>query len=282
MIKDLQLTVLIIFTVLAFTSWGCNENSTGPGHDDLTGESETYEILPAGDESVTGSLTLEERYDGFTRVTVELEDLMEDEEYYVHIYSNTALDGGDLLIELAALDNSANQSVIIVSVDEEGNTITYDDLISINAHLTVYLVGDEQDIIAAQADIGENALTGNSETVELNEVEESGISGTLELFERTNGHALAVIELTGTGSDQMYKAHLYENDNGDQNEPLFVFNDVDGETGLSMTNIFEIEDGTVFGYEEVTGENAAIHIYLDENDMTLIASGNLETDEESE
>src|SRR5690625_8022746 len=93
-------------------------------------------------------------------------------------------------------EGSGGENKLTIRVDEDGESITYDDLVESNAHIRVYLSGDT-DTILAHADIGGNALTGESLELELEEVDESGVSGEIRFHERENGTVLAVIELSG-------------------------------------------------------------------------------------
>ena len=102
------------------------------------------------------------------------------------------------------------------------------------------------------------------------------ISGTASFFRRQNGEALAVIELMNTPVDGMHPGHIHQNDVTTTGPVIFTFNDVDGNTGISKTNVIQLDDGTPFGYDDVLEVNGYINIHLSATDLdTLVAQGNI-------
>lgn len=270
----------IIITIFLFAWAACSSSSTGSEPGDLTGESAEYELSSAGDSSINGTFLLEERIDGYTQVTIELTGLDEEEEYTVMIYSGTILDGGDLLIEFDPVDGSSGESVVVLSADAEGNTVTYEDLLELDAHLVVHPAEDEEEILAL-VDIGRNALTGESLSFELDEVDESGVTGEISFLERAGGGILAVIEMENGGQAGEYSARLYEEDEEAPGDLLFEFNPFDAETGISKTNVSEFEDGTSIEFEDLEELEATLHVY-DDSGTTVISIGEIATESDSE
>lgn len=269
-------TLFILSFIFLWTA--CSDSSTGNLPDDLTGESITYELNASEDSSVDGTVLFEERVDGDIQVTIGLNGLDEEEEYQLGVYSNTALEEGDLLIDLQSVEGASGENELIITVDEEGETLTYDDLLEINAHIRVYS-GSDTDTILATADIGGNALTGESLELELEEVDESGVNGEVHFHERENGTVLAVIELTGISGTENPVAHLHEEE-GDTD--LFIFQPINSETGISRTQMAELEDGTPFGFEDLNELDAHIKIFPDEADQTVLARANLGNGDDEE
>ena len=70
--------LFILSSLLLWTA--CSDSSTGNIPDDLTGESVTYELIPANDSSIDGKVTFDERVDGDVQVAIELNGLEEEEE----------------------------------------------------------------------------------------------------------------------------------------------------------------------------------------------------------
>lgn len=261
--------LFILSSLLLWTA--CSDSSTGNIPDDLTGESVTYELIPANDSSIDGKVTFDERVDGDVQVAIELNGLEEEEEYRVGVYNNSAIEEGGLLIDLKSVEGSAGESNLIITVDEDGESITYDDLLESNAHIRVYLSGDT-DTILAHADIGGNALTGESLELELEEVDESGVSGEIRFHERENGTVLAVIELSGISGAESPIAHLHE---AESDADLFIFEPVDSETGISRSQMAELEDGTPFGFDDLDELHAHIKVFPSESDDTVLARADL-------
>jgi hypothetical protein len=269
--------LLITISAFLLIAAACSDNSTGTEPGDLTGESVSYELSEVGDSDTNGTVTFAERVDGYTQVNVELSGVPEEEEYPVRIYSNTVLQGGDLLIELEPVGESG-ESVTLVSADAEGNTISYDDMITLNAHIQVHPAEDDTETVLAVADAGGNKLTGKSFTFDVEEENESGINGTVEFYERRNGTILSVIEIAGADPSQTHIARLYSADEDENGEPLFTFSSIDGETGTSYTDFYELNDETSFEFDDLEEFKGIIHIYNSDNDLSLIASAIIETE----
>lgn len=283
MIKLTLYKLLFSVTALFVISSACSDTSTGLEPGDLTGEYVSYELDATGDSGLTGTLTFAERIDGFAEVTVELSEVPVEKEYSVQINSGTILQGGDLLIKLEPVDESG-ESVTTVSADAEGNTVSYEDLIEINGHLNVYSSENETETILAQADVGGNKLTGEALVFDIEEENESAITGSVEFLERISGNILAVIELSGTDPAQTHIARLYsagdeENDNG---EHQFTFSEIDGESGISYTDLYELNDESEFLYEDLKEFEGSVHIYYSEDDLTLLATATMEPEEEAD
>ena len=281
MIKLIHYKLLFSVTALFVISSACSDTSTGPEPGDLTGEYVSYELDATGDSELTGTLTFAERVNGFTEVTVDLSEVPEEKEYTVQLNSGTILQGGDLLIKLEPVDESG-ESVTNVSADAEGNAVSYDDLIGINGHVNVYPSEHETETILAQADVGGNKLTEEALVFNVEEENESAITGSVEFLERINGNILAVIELSGADPAQTHIARLYsagdeENDNG---EHLFTFSGIDGESGISHTDFNELNNETEFLFDDLKEFKGTVHIYFSEDDLNLLATATIEPEEE--
>lgn len=268
-----------LFILSSLFLWtACSDSSTGNIPDELTGESVTYDLSSANESSIDGAVSFDERVDGDIQVTIELNGLDEEEEYLVGVYKNTALEEGDLLIDLKSVEGSAGENELIITVDEDGESLTFGDLLETNAHIRVYLSGDT-DTVLAHADIGGNALTGESLELELEEVDESGVSGEIRFHERENGTVLAVIELTGISGAENPIAHLHD---AESDADLFIFQPVDNETGVSRSQMAELEDGTPFGFDNLDELHAHIKVFPNESGDTVLARADLGNDEDEE
>lgn len=262
-------TLFILSSLFLWTA--CSDSGTGTIPDDLTGESITYNLNAAEESSIDGEVILEERVNGDTQIRITLNDLDEGEEYLAGVYSNTVLDEGELLIDLESIEGSSGENELIVSANEDGETLSYDDLLEINGHIRIYLSGDSETILSS-TDIGGNALTGESMDVALEEVDESGVNGEVEFLERRDGTILAVIELTGINGGEDLTAHLHDEEN---DSDLFTFQAFDSATGISRTNISEFDDGTPITFEELEELQAHIHVHQGDVEQAIIASGEL-------
>jgi len=265
----------ILSVILLFTLSACSDSGTGSPPGELTGESVEFDLKSVGDSSIDGKVLFEERIDGFTRVTITLNGLDEGTDYTVQFYTGTTLDEGDPIIELDHVEGSSGEIVQVLSADAEGNTITYEDLLEIDAHLRVYEVDDTGTTLAV-IDIGKNALTGEVHEFEFEEVNSSGVHGNVEFHERVSGKILAVIYLEGSADKDEFVAKLYEKDEENVN-PLFEFNPFDSESGLSKTNMAEFENDSSVEFEEL---EALLYIYNE--DMVIVSQAKITHENNSE
>jgi hypothetical protein len=96
--------------------------------------------------------------------------------------------------------------------------------------------------LVAQGHIGQNQLTGVSKVYPLGSVAVPAISGTATFFKRVNGEALAVVQcktLQMVIHTQVTFMPIQLKVVG-----LFSFKPVTGGTGLSVTNISKLDNGT--------------------------------------
>jgi hypothetical protein len=261
--------LLSVYLFLILISTACLDSASGPNPDELTGESISYELSDAESSGVSGTLQIAERVDGFSRVTLELSELPDGDEFPVVVYTNTALQEGEELIILMSAGESGI-SITNVYSDVDGNTVRYEHWEELDAHILVHDDSEEESVIA-QADIGVNALTGEEWSWELETSNDSGIDGAVTLYERNSGFMKALIQLEGADPDETYIARLYASADEDE-EHIFTFSEISGETGGSASDMYEQVDGseiTFSDFEEFTG---VINIYTDDSLMNKVAS----------
>src|SRR5690606_15838174 len=122
----------------------------------------------------------------------------------------------------------------------------------------------------------QNALTGLSETHELNSVSDPAISGTVKFEERKNGEAVATITLDGTSGGNTHPAHIHNNSAAEGGGIAIDFNPVDGATGISKTNIKQLNDGTPVTYSDLLEFDGYVNVHLSAAQLgTLIAQGDI-------
>ena len=111
----------------------------------------------------------------------------------------------------------------------------------------------------------------------LNEKAVPGISGTATFFERKNGEALAVLDIANTPAGGMHPAHIHMGSVA--NAPgsiLLTFNPVNGDTGMSKTNVSKLDDQTSFGYSNVLSVDGYVNVHLSAEDLgTIVVQGNV-------
>lgn len=266
---------LTVCSVIGFV--GCSsdddENAT-PGPTE-TGLSQTYTLEDVG-QGISGTAVYTELSDNTTKVTIQLQNTPDGGSHPAHIHMNSAVEGGGVAISLAAVDGTTGMSESIISTNDNGDAVTYADLIAYDGHIMVHLSLDEMSTIVARGDVGGNALTETSETYTLEEVDGSGVSGTATFEERANGNTLVTIELNGTPAGGDHPAHIHMNDVATGGGVVLGFTNVNGDTGMSMTHVEEMNDETPVSYSELITYNGHIMVHLSPDDLaTVVARGNI-------
>lgn len=250
------------------------------GQNDLTGASKTYSLGEKAVAGIDGEVTFFERNNGEALSVIELMNTPEGGIHPAHIHQNSAVEGGGIAFSFNPVDGTTGQSKTNIAQLDDGTSFSYDDVLNFNGYINVHLSAEELGVIVAQGDIGSNELTGMSKMYDLNEKDVPGISGMVTFFERKGGNALARIELMNTPEGGMHPAHIHNNDAATGGGIAFSFNPVIGDTGISETNVAQLDDGTAFGYGDIEEFNGYINVHLSmENLATIVAQGNIGSNE---
>ena len=246
------------------------------GENELTGESKSYVLEERAVEGISGSVVFEERKSGDALATIMLDGTPEDGMHPAHIHMNTAVEGGDIAFTFNPVNGATGMSMTDVSMLDDETAFGYNDVLDYDGYVNVHLSADDLGTIVAQGDIGENELTGESKSYELEERAVDGISGSVTFEERANGEALATIMLDGTPDGGMHPAHIHMNTAAEGGDIAFTFNPVNGTTGMSMTNVAMLDDDTAFGYDDVLAYDGYVNVHLSaENLGTIVAQGDI-------
>lgn len=237
----------------------------------------TFELNSVADPNISGTAKFIKNEDNSTTVELQLSGTPAGGMHPAHIHYNTAAEGGDIAVTLGTVNGDTGFSSMTFSKLDDETNISYEDLLDFDGYINVHLSDSELTTLVAQGDIGENELTGESKTYTLNELDVTGISGTATFYERVNGNALATLKLLNTPVDGTHPAHIQmgsvANAPGDI---MFTFNPVDGETGMSKTNVEELDDETDFGYNDVLNVDGYINVHLSAAELgTIVAQGNV-------
>ena len=267
-----QLCLLVMATLVI----GCSDDD-GMNQPPTTGDETTYDLAELSDSGVSGTAKIEELDDGTSKLTLDLTGTPSDGMHPSHIHANTAAESGDIIISLNEVDGSTGMSETIISEDAAGNMVTYQDLLEIDGYINVHLSPDELTTVVAQGDIGQNDLTGESKTYTLGEKDVDGISGSVMFEERMNGEAQATIMLDGTPDGEMHPAHIHMNTALEEGSIIYSFDAVNGNSGMSRSNVAELEDGTSFGYSDVLSVDGYVNVHLGPGDdlATIVAQGDI-------
>ena len=246
------------------------------GQNDLTGESKTYDLGEKDVPGISGEVMFSQRVNGEALAQLTIMGTPAGGIHPAHIHQNTAIEGGGILFSFNPVDGNTGISMTNVAAFDDGSSFMYSDIETLDAYVNVHLSAANLGTIVSQGDIGQNDLTGNTITYDLGEKDVAGISGNVLFSERVNGEALAEIMLTGTPAGGMHPAHIHENTAVEGGGILFTFNSINGDTGMSATNVATFNDGSAFGYADIEALDAYINVHLSASDLaTIVAQGDI-------
>lgn len=250
------------------------------GVNELTGESKTYELGEKDVDGIGGSVIFEERMSGEALATIMLEGTPDGGVHPAHIHMGTAAEGpGDIAFTFNTVDGTTGMSMTHVAALDDDTEFGYEDVLNYDGYVNVHLSADQLGVIVAQGDIGQNELTGESASYDLNMVDVDGIMGTAMFKERVNGETLVTIMLEGTLDGGMHPAHIHVGSVADAPGDIAIsLNSVNGNTGMSMTNVsaFDGEDAETIDYNTLLEYNGYLNVHLSADDLgTLVAQGNV-------
>ncbi|TYB77212.1 CHRD domain-containing protein [Bizionia myxarmorum] len=246
------------------------------GQNELIGNSKTYSLNTRDVDGISGSVKFEERKNGEALARIELTNTIPGTLHPAHIHINTALQSGAIALTFNEIDGDTGISRTNISVLDDGTSFLYADVMDFDGYVNVHLSSTDLGTIIAQGDLGINALTGEFVEYDLNEVDTPGIQGKATFYKRESGDALAVLEIENTIIGDSHPAHIHANDFETTGAILFTFNPVIGETGISQTNVIQLDDATAFGYDDVILINGYINVHESATNLgTIIAQGNI-------
>lgn len=246
------------------------------GQNELTGEAKTYALGSVDVDGIEGTATFEERINGEALATIMLSNTPDGGMHPGHIHANTAVEGGDILFTFNPVNGTTGMSKTNVAALNDETAFGYAQVLDVDGYINVHLSAEELGTLVAQGDIGQNELTGESKTYALSSVAVPSISGTATFEQRLNGEALATINLEGTPAGGMHPGHIHANSAAEGGAILFTFNPVNGDTGISKTNVAMLNDETPFGYDEVLIVDGYINVHLSADELgTLVAQGDI-------
>ena len=250
------------------------------GQNDLTGTTMSYDLGEKAVAGISGDVMFSERVNGEALAEIMLSGTPPGGEHPAHIHANTAAEGGGILFSFNPIDGDTGMSATNVTAFDDGSPLAYADIDGLDAYINVHLSASALGTIVAQGDIGQNDLTGDSKAYVLAEKDVASISGTATFFKRVNGSALAILEIQNTPTDGMHPAHIHDNDAATGGGIAFTFNVVDGNTGLSTTQVEALNNATAITYDDILTYNGYINVHLSATQLsTIVAQGNIGSNE---
>jgi len=145
--------VLALFVGAVVTACQENENISV----DTTGNEMVYPLQQASDYAISGTVSVREKCDGSSIVTVSLTGTEGNIEHPVHLHlGNISEPGADVVALLNPVLGSTGQSETLLKQLSDETQITYRQLIDLNACIKVHLAasGPDRDIVLAGGNIG--------------------------------------------------------------------------------------------------------------------------------
>ncbi|MDN3687352.1 CHRD domain-containing protein [Cyclobacterium jeungdonense] len=246
------------------------------GGNELTGVMKMYSLNERAVPGIDGSITFEERMNGFTLATIQLNNTPDGGIHPAHIHANSAAEGGGIIVSFNPVDGSSGMSKTTIRGLDDGTPLMYEDLLTIDGYVNVHLSINQLGVIVAQGDIGGNELTGMTSSYDLGELAVPGISGTITFSERQNGFTLATIQLENTPDGGIHPAHIHANSAATGGGIIVSFNPVNGTTGMSQTTLRALDDGTALTYEDLQTIDGYVNVHLSPEQLgVIVAQGNI-------
>ena len=246
------------------------------GQNELTDDMKMYDLGSVSDPDISGMAVFTKRVNGTTLVTLDLMNTPTGGVHPSHIHFNTAAEGGDVAISLSSVNGDNGKSMTQVGMLNDGTAITYEELLSYDGYINVHASVDDLATLVAQGDIGQNELTGDEKVYDLASVSNPAISGTATFKKRVNGTALVALMLMGTPADGVHPSHIHFNTAAEGGDVAISLSSVNGESGMSMTQVGMLNDGTAITYEELLNFDGYINVHVSADDLaTLVAQGDI-------
>ncbi|WP_299703301.1 CHRD domain-containing protein [uncultured Pontibacter sp.] len=264
-------TLMLVLSTVVLT--GCKDDDDSPLPFPNT---KVYDLESVAVETIEGTATFVRLNERTTSITIVLTGTPTGGRHPAHIHANTAAEGGPIVISLTPVNGTTGTSTTIVQRADDGTPVSFEDLMHYDGHLNVHFSAEQLDVIVAQADIGQNELTGKSKRYDLEEAAVPGISGFALFEQRRNGEALATLSLVNTPEGGVHPAHIHRNSVEEGGGIALTFNPVNGTTGMSKSNVAELDDGTPFGYKDVLKYDGHINVHLSPEQLQVyVAQGDI-------
>ncbi len=127
----------------------------------------------------------------------------------------------------------------------------------------------------------DDAVTEVSTTYALNEIGDSGVSGTARFTKINNTTTRIDVTLTGTPADGDHPMHIHMNDAATGGGIALTLTNVDGDTGLSTTTVTALDDDgddttdEAISYEGLIAYDGYINVHFSLTDLSVVAQGNI-------
>ncbi len=131
------------------------------GQNELTDTKVSYNLTEVDIAGISGVAEFTKRANGTTLVSIALQGTPADGEHPTHIHVGSVSAPGAIAITLSSVDGDTGVSLTHVEKADDDSAITYDALLTYNGYINVHASPTDLATLAAQGNIGANAVTGN-------------------------------------------------------------------------------------------------------------------------
>lgn len=242
----------------------------------LTGNEEEYTLRSVSNPAISGTVTFAEREDDYVVITIELTGTQSGAMHPAHIHMNSAAEGGNIILDLEDVNGGDGKSVTIVNELNDGTPVSYQDLIEFDGYVNVHLSSSDLGTLIAQGDIGGNELTGDNKVYTLTPVADPAVSGTATFAKRKNGTTLVTVDLENTQAGQSHPSHIHANTIAQGGSIIINLKNVDGATGLALSQVDSLNNGMPITYEELLNFNGYLNVHTG---STFVVQGDIGANE---
>jgi hypothetical protein len=135
----------------------CNDDDEPPRL-----EEKIYPMTAVSDPAVSGQVTFRKEGPNTTFILIQLQGTQDGNIHPAHIHANSVAEGGPIVIDLAPVDGNTGRSETLVTAFDDGNPVTYEQLLNYNGHANVHLSMENLATLIARGNIGSNAPSAPS------------------------------------------------------------------------------------------------------------------------
>src|SRR5690606_25855138 len=136
---------LLYLFMLSIVLAGCS-NDSPENTDEITPNSVTYQLNSVAKPEVSGKITFKKIDDATTEVTLQLNGSSTDINIG-HFHLNNALQGAPVAIPLNKIECDCENSITIVTKLDNGQAISYEELVNFNGYVDIHRSESEMDVI---------------------------------------------------------------------------------------------------------------------------------------
>lgn len=144
--------IYLFLTTVALVLSGCSKDKDSS---DPTASVKAYPLTSVANSNISGKVTFTKNGDGSTTVLLEINGASLD----VHpafIYFGDKNNPGEVAITLDPIDCDCESGSTVIRTMDDGSAISYEQLLQMDAHVSIHQNADHLQVILAQGNIGSN------------------------------------------------------------------------------------------------------------------------------